>query len=998
MIKKFLAGLLSISIVLSSAVIFAEEARAEEIVQTLDFTDVGKEHAAYEAVMDLVERGVINGKTKTKFFPEDSLKREELAKIVVKAFKLETKKGPVFTDVPSGVWYEEYARGVASSGLMTGISETKFGSGLNLTRQDLAVIIKRFLDNGSWTAVTDASLTFGDEGEISDYAKDAVKILCASNVMSTREGNLFKPKAFATRAETAIAIYKALSKEKEYMDSLGRMAPPSSYDPPYDVPMDDRLAEAMPTPFDANIWPKVEILYEDFEDEDYGELKKGVITGNVTFETEGGYNGGGCLKLTDESNAKFTLTLSLDDARPGDFFVFSCMIKAEGMSGSGNYRNTLQVYDDQGKWLAETGAGKRKEADLEWTEQQQILMIPEGVNVLTAASQSHEIRIGGYVTGLTGTVRFDDFKLYKIRFAPMDTVLMTPIYKGIIKGDDGVGDISLRAFIHESNGFYDLDNLKLTAQITDENHNVLLKSETEKVTPVVDVYFSSKTLPMGGNYYLETILSYKDTGEVEQKAEWRLHKREKDFETKYGFDDYGRITENGKPVFTLSVSNYTQYDDVVPMMIESGIGNNFKHSGMGWYYKWGTNETYRKLFTDLAEAGVNVTLSTGSMAFSNIYTGEVKERVKVQSDIRGLLSKIVNNFKDLPNLGFYYLWDEQNPVRYGEELGWARKIIEWYDLDHPVTGCADFTYDTRPGVFAKAADLIMYDPYPVTGKPDQDIALVYRRMKEGQRLNPGRPIGLAAQFFWYQKRGDLRGPTEEEFRNMCWQGICAGVPYIGTYSFGELRTRSSPGRTLEEEWGIWCKVYNEIEALEDIIVSVEPAPYYEVKGGGEWLNTIAKRHDGKSYLVTVNNEPTVKNANIKLDNVTKIKGMYSGKTFEANKDGVFELEWDGYEVEIFEFEQADYKSPHAELTRFALSDTILMDSDSEESTFIVPADMKEAEYKVYASDFAQIYLNGEKMEAATGVFDISGLNEITVKVVSEDGRFSNEKTYKIERS
>ena len=40
-----------------------------------------------------------------------------------------------------------------------------------------------------------------------------------------------------------------------------------------------------------------------------------------------------------------------------------------------------------------------------------------------------------YMNNLTGTCYFDNFKLSKVIFPPMDTVLMTPNYKGIIKGD-----------------------------------------------------------------------------------------------------------------------------------------------------------------------------------------------------------------------------------------------------------------------------------------------------------------------------------------------------------------------------------------------------------------------------------------------------------------------------------------------------------------------------------------------------------------------------------
>ena len=128
---------------------------------------------------------------------------------------------------------------------------------------------------------------------------------------------------------------------------------------------------------------------------------------------------------------------------------------------------------------------------------------------------------------------------------------MTPNYKGIIKGEGGIGDIALRAYISDSNGYYDLNDFKIVTQIVDKEKNVLLKSESNTVTSVMDFYFSSDTLPMGGDFYIETILYWKESGEQLQMRDWDLHKREADFTTTIGFDEYGRVTKNGEPTFLI---------------------------------------------------------------------------------------------------------------------------------------------------------------------------------------------------------------------------------------------------------------------------------------------------------------------------------------------------------------------------------------------------------------------------------------------------------------
>ncbi len=987
--SKWIALVLAAVLCIGSVPVLAEETEEFADETKINFSDVSEEDEAYDAVMYLAEQEIITGKSETEFYPQDSIKREEAAKIFVNAFGLSAKDdAPIFYDVPANIWYASYVSVVAAHGFMQGVSETEFGIGNILARQDLAVILKRFLDEGNVDLTGGTSVIYADSTEVSDYAKNAVETLCAKGIIDGREDNLWCPREEATRAETAIAIYRALMFKKEYNDSLGRMAPMSQYDGPYDVPTDDRLSELRPAPFDASALPQMELAYEDFEDSDYGVLTASGFGTVAVFDSENGYESKGCIKVTGSSHAQMRYKAAPGEFQPGEWLVFTAMVKGEGISGSGDYRNLISVYDDNGKWVTEAGVKIKK--DTEWTECQQLVMVKEVVNALTE-TEYYTIGLGAYMNNLTGTCYFDNFKLSKVVLPPMDTVLMTPNYKGIVKGDDGVGDIALRAYINDGNGYYDFNNLKLTAQIADQDHNVLLKSESDTITNVMDIYFSSKTLPMGGDYYLETILSDKDSGEELQKRDWALHKREADFETTIGYDEYGRITKNGEPVFPVASYCAAPYAPYVKDFSESGVVDGASHSGVGWYYKYGTSEEYRGYINKLAENGVDMWLNTGDM-WLNGSTGEISSRVKNYDDIRGLLTKIVNNFKDLPNLFSYYIWDERNPVRQGDELTWINRIIDSLDLNHPTTCAVDTDQETRPGVYSRTADFLGYDPYPFTGKEDQDLSLIYDRLMVAKQTNPNRPIYLIPQGFWYNKRGDLRGPNLDELRCMVFQGLCADICMICTYRYGQT---PSPGRTPEEEWEIQKSLYGEIQYLEPIILSVLPAPYYEVKGGGEWLNTIAKRYDGKSYLFTVNNENESKYARIYLDGVNKIQGMYSKKTYTADADGWFTLEFDGYATEIFEYEQADYKSSHAELTRFGLSDCMLADSESD-AYFLIPEDMKEAEYNCAISDQAALYINGNKAEKS-GKIDLAGLSEIKVKVVSEDGRSMTEKTFPIQR-
>ena len=93
------------------------------------------------------------------------------------------------------------ARGV-EKGIVKGIAGDRFGTGLNITREDMAVMAYKAsgLSKGG-----DCS-GFADYSQISDYAKDAVAAMKEHGIITGRGNNEFAPKAYATRAEAAKII------------------------------------------------------------------------------------------------------------------------------------------------------------------------------------------------------------------------------------------------------------------------------------------------------------------------------------------------------------------------------------------------------------------------------------------------------------------------------------------------------------------------------------------------------------------------------------------------------------------------------------------------------------------------------------------------------------------------------------------------------------------------------------------------------------------------
>lgn len=177
---------------------------------TSAFSDMTQSHWAYNSVSELAKKGIVSG-FENKFNPDNNVKREEFVKMLTEAAKIENTNGSSFNDVPSDAWYYPYVSRALNSGIISGISDTLFGTGQNITRQDMAVMIYNTLVFCS--AVnneTDTAEVFSDAESISGYAREAVNKLSGMKLINGRENNSFAPLENATRAEAAELIYRLL--------------------------------------------------------------------------------------------------------------------------------------------------------------------------------------------------------------------------------------------------------------------------------------------------------------------------------------------------------------------------------------------------------------------------------------------------------------------------------------------------------------------------------------------------------------------------------------------------------------------------------------------------------------------------------------------------------------------------------------------------------------------------------------------------------------------
>ncbi len=183
------------------------ETKAELTRIVIPFEDIDSVAWAAEAITALYDRQIINGKTENRFYPEDYVTREEFVKMIVCALNIQPESDlAAFSDVPTEAWYNGYVYAALKNGFVSGVGENEFGSGLNITRQDLAVIIC----NAITVPSAQNAVEFTDSSEIADYAKNAVEKLSALGIINGTESGAFEPNSCATRAETAQMLYGAL--------------------------------------------------------------------------------------------------------------------------------------------------------------------------------------------------------------------------------------------------------------------------------------------------------------------------------------------------------------------------------------------------------------------------------------------------------------------------------------------------------------------------------------------------------------------------------------------------------------------------------------------------------------------------------------------------------------------------------------------------------------------------------------------------------------------
>ena len=177
------------------------------------FSDIA-EHWAFEPVQFVAEREIFLGVGENTFAPEDFVTRAMLVTILGRMNMVDTVKfsDTPFSDVEADTWYTPYVSWAAENGIVLGYEDGSFQPDRNISRQELAVVICRFLDYMELTLPTNSDATaFNDQDLIASWASESVARLQRCGILNGKEANNFDPEGTTLRGELAAVLQRTVT-------------------------------------------------------------------------------------------------------------------------------------------------------------------------------------------------------------------------------------------------------------------------------------------------------------------------------------------------------------------------------------------------------------------------------------------------------------------------------------------------------------------------------------------------------------------------------------------------------------------------------------------------------------------------------------------------------------------------------------------------------------------------------------------------------------------
>lgn len=175
------------------------------------FADLDKAEWAKEAIEYLYNKKIVSGVSENNFEPNAKLTREQYIVMLINAFNLTDENVACnFSDMKPEHWAYKAVSSAFDKNIVSGISDDLFGTGNEITRQDMAVMTYKAAKSAGYEFEESNEIDCADKGLISEYAKESVASMMASKFINGYPDGRFAPQENATRAEAAQIIYSMI--------------------------------------------------------------------------------------------------------------------------------------------------------------------------------------------------------------------------------------------------------------------------------------------------------------------------------------------------------------------------------------------------------------------------------------------------------------------------------------------------------------------------------------------------------------------------------------------------------------------------------------------------------------------------------------------------------------------------------------------------------------------------------------------------------------------
>lgn len=167
-------------------------------------------HWGETEIRKMIDSGYVCGYDDGKLHLKDEVTRAEFVTLIARALKYDlTAYTGVFADVSVNDWFSSYIQTVADNGIING-NGNEFMPENSLTRQEMAKILVSIYEKSNVQKPVAEGNVFADNDDISEWAFEYVDKAFRYGLMNGTGDNMFSPNSTVLREQAIVAVYRLL--------------------------------------------------------------------------------------------------------------------------------------------------------------------------------------------------------------------------------------------------------------------------------------------------------------------------------------------------------------------------------------------------------------------------------------------------------------------------------------------------------------------------------------------------------------------------------------------------------------------------------------------------------------------------------------------------------------------------------------------------------------------------------------------------------------------